>query len=358
MDAIHGGGQYDLIGHDLSSLERRDGVVPADVLDAWFDPAPGVVRRLESEAAWMCRTSPPAHPHGVEASIAEAYGIPSDCVTVGAGSSDLIYRGLIRMLDRTSRVFLIDPTYSEYRHVCSNVVRCSVDHGDSLASASGEYDLIVVVNPNNPTGVLLPLTEIAGAASCLTHTGKVWVDEAYLPYVRGGESAKSLAARDERFIVCQSLSKSLALSGLRAAFMVSTPSTSTILRQTAPPWLLSTAASLAVVAALEDDRYYQARYEETYALRTHLAVELRSLKGTTVAEGAANWVTVESPLSAESLIASCKGEGVLVRDGRGMFMSPPERFVRIAVRSQHENARTVQAVSRALADACVAPALR
>jgi histidinol-phosphate/aromatic aminotransferase/cobyric acid decarboxylase-like protein len=284
----------------------------------------------------------------VERAIADRYGIDPQCVTVGAGSSDLIHRVLPLLLQRASRVFVFDPTYSEYRHVCTDIVGCRVEHGRSLNDLNGDYDLIVVVNPNNPTGEVLTEREITTAAHHLAEHGRIWVDEAYLPYVTRSQSMRSRASTDSRFVVCQSLSKSLALSGLRAAFMVSDSKLADIVRCAMPPWLLSTPAALAVTTALGERDYYESRYSETAELRVRLAQQLAALSGVRVCEGAANWVTLWVE-DAAALIAYCKRNRVLLRDGQGMFASPPAGFVRVAVRSEAENARCLVAIRDSVA---------
>ena len=162
----HGGLSFAAIGTDFRALRRRHDIVAADVLDAWFPPAPGVRAVLTEDPAWVARTSPPTDAEGMLAEIATARALPAETIVVGAGSSDLIFRTFGRWLTSESRVLLLDPGYGEYAHVTERVIGCRVDRfrlrreegwqidPDRLSAAvrSGDYDLVVVVNPNNPTG--------------------------------------------------------------------------------------------------------------------------------------------------------------------------------------------------------------
>lgn len=56
---FHGGAFFEAIGEDFGSLERRRSVINADVLDAWFPPAPRVLEDLGKNLEWVLRTSPP-----------------------------------------------------------------------------------------------------------------------------------------------------------------------------------------------------------------------------------------------------------------------------------------------------------
>ena len=62
----HGGAFFDAIGAEFDALHRRSAVINADVLDAWFDPAPGVIEAVSAHLAWSLRTSPPTHCEGLQ----------------------------------------------------------------------------------------------------------------------------------------------------------------------------------------------------------------------------------------------------------------------------------------------------
>ena len=157
---------FDRIGVDLRTLNRRHGIINADVLDAWFPPAPGVIATLEENLEWILRTSPPTQCEGLIDAIAKARSVPQPCLVVGAGSSDLIFRAFPRWLSFRSSVLLLDPTYGEYQHVLEHVIGCrgppprSHRHGRISRESGGARrsiirtrpDLVILVNPNNPTG--------------------------------------------------------------------------------------------------------------------------------------------------------------------------------------------------------------
>ncbi len=94
----HGGAFFDEVGVGFESLDRRHAVINADVLDAWFPPASGVLAELEPHLDWILRTSPPTHCEGMVHEIAKARSIPEECIVPGAGSSDLIFRVMLRWL--------------------------------------------------------------------------------------------------------------------------------------------------------------------------------------------------------------------------------------------------------------------
>ncbi|WP_327695249.1 histidinol-phosphate aminotransferase family protein [Streptomyces sp. NBC_00459] len=362
----HGGASFTAIGTDFRNLHRRHRVVAADVLDAWFPPAPGVRAALAEDPGWAARTSPPTGAEGLLAEIAAARGLPEETLTVGAGSSDLIFRAFGQWLTPESRVLLMDPGYGEYAHVTERVIGCRVDRfrlrredgwridPARLAAAvgSGRYDLVVVVNPNNPTGRHAPAAELRSLIAAAPARTRWWIDEAYLGYVDLAESLADLAVTDPRVVVCTSLSKMYALSGVRAAYLVAEPVTAARLRRWTPPWPVGLPAQLAAVAALRDPAYYTGCWLRTHALRRRLAADLAGLdEAVVVEEGVANFLNVTLPYggpSAAQVVAECRRHDVYLRDLSPLSPEYQGRTVRIAVRDTVENARIVAAFRAAL----------
>ncbi|MCU1417590.1 MAG: putative aminotransferase CobD [Schumannella sp.] len=362
----HGGASFSAIGTGFQTLQRRDEVVAADVLDAWFSPAPAVLATLTENPSWIARTSPPTDADGLIAAIASARTLPTDALTVGAGSSDLIFRAFGRWLTADSRVLLMDPGYGEYAHITERVIGCHVDRfrlyreddwridPATLAAAveSGHYDLVVVVNPNNPTGRHAPATELRAVIEGSPEATRWWIDEAYLGYVDLAQSLADLAASDPRVVVCTSLSKMFALSGMRAAYVVAEPSVTADLRRWTPPWPVSLPAQLAAVAALSDPGYYHDCWQRTHELRAKMAAELAGLDDELVVDdGVSNFLNVVLPIegpSAAEFVTACRRHDVYLRDLSPMSSQYEGRTVRIAVKDAEENARIVAACRRVL----------
>lgn len=360
----HGGAFFGAIGDAFDDLGRAEHVVGADVLDAWFDPAPGVLAALEGRLPFLLRTSPPTDCGGVRRAIAAARGVPYASVVPGAGSSDLIFRALLRWLTPASRVLLLDPTYGEYAHVVERVVGARAERlsvwdapgyaldPDRLAEriADGRYDLVVVVNPNSPTGAHVPADALRAALDRAPIETRLWIDETYAAYT--GETLEPWAAGRTNAVVCVSMSKAYALSGARAAYLVTSADVAAELLAITPPWVMSLPAQVAAVAALADPAYYAARIAETSSLRRALAASLAALPGVTgVHEGVANFVLVHLDAAgpdAETVRDRCRRAGVFVRALGTMTERPVRHTLRVAVRGAAENARITAALADAL----------
>ena len=351
---FHGGAFFEAVGPRFDKLHTVPGIINADVLDAWFPPAPAVLTSLTEHLPWLLRTSPPTGCEGLVETIAAARGVKPGNIAVGSGSSDLIFRALPRWLNRKSRVLLLDPTYGEYAHVLEKVIRCTVDRLtlrresnydvalDELGAALCiPYDLVVLVNPNSPTGRHVDAASLAPLLEGAHPATRVWVDETYVDFVDSAQSFERIAAQSRNIVVCKSMSKAYALSGARVAYLCASPHQLEELHAFTPPWAVSLLGQLAAVRALESPDYYTARWRETASLRLQLADGLAGL-GWHVVPSAANFLLCHLPEdgpAASEVVAKCCEHGLFLRDAARMGANLGSHAIRVAVKDAETNRR-------------------
>lgn len=356
---FHGGAFFAAVGDTFETLARRKSIINADVLDAWFPPAPRVVQTLTDHLPWLLRTSPPTNCEGLIRTIAKYRHVGIESILPGAGSSDLIFRALRHWLKPESKVLILDPTYGEYNHVLENVIGCHVErlqlHWNDqfqvnlkqLESAlTANYDLVILVNPNSPTGQHIPRGKLEPLLRHAAVHTRVWVDETYVDYTESDQSLETFAAQSENIIVCKSMSKAYALSGARVAYLCAGAHQLGDLRAITPPWVIGLPAQVAAVKALEDPVYYANRYAETHRLREELAGHLTALNWE-VLPSAANFLLCKLPSngsSAHALISHCRQQGLFLRDPGSMGSMTDGRLIRIAVKDSITNQRMLKII--------------
>jgi histidinol-phosphate/aromatic aminotransferase/cobyric acid decarboxylase-like protein len=353
----HGGAFFAAIGEDFRHLERSRAIISADVLDAWFPPSPRVISAIGEHLPWLLSTSPPTNCAGMVRAVARARGVPVECIVPAAGSSELIFLTFREWLDHNSRVLLIDPSYGEYGHLAERVVRCRVDrlplrrddsyalHLDTFEAQlnSAAYDLVVIVNPNSPTGRHVPRVELERLLTRIPARTRIWVDETYVEYAGPGESLEAFAARSRNVVVCKSMSKVYALSGVRVAYLCAPAPIACALCEITPPWAVSLPAQVAAVNALEDPDYYANRYRETHQLRDDLASSLRKA-GLEVCPSVANFLLCELPAgspTAARVSQRSRVRGLYFRPGNEISPTLREDVLRVAVKDRPANQRIV-----------------
>jgi histidinol-phosphate/aromatic aminotransferase/cobyric acid decarboxylase-like protein len=360
----HGGAFFEAVGEEFDALGRLSTVISADVLDAWFPPAPSVVDAIQHHLPLLLRTSPPTSCAGLVRAIARARDINPANILAGGGSSDLIFLALTRWLSPSSRVLILDPMYGEYAHVLEEVVGCRVDRL-TLSRADGyvldpirvaerlrgkRYDLAILVNPNSPTGRHVSRVALEEAIDVVPSETRVWVDETYVDFVGRDESLEAFAAARDNVVVCKSMSKAYALSGARVGYLCASPSTIDMLRGYNPPWAVGLIGQVAAVAALRDPDYYEAQWMSTHGLRRELACGLARL-GVDVVPGVANFSLCHLPQKgpdATEVVCAARERGLFLRDVGGMGRSLGLRALRIAVKDKRTNERMLKILAAVL----------
>ena len=363
-ECYHGGAFFNAIGNRFDDLNRRNEIINADVLDAWFPPCPSAQQALLDHMDWIMRTSPPNHAEGLVQTITETRGVAPENILLGGGSSPLIFMAFRHWLNPSSRILLFDPTYGEYAHVLEKVVGCQVGrfqlhrsegyqlNTEKLAHKLAEnYDLFVWVNPNSPTGRHVPQQAVENVLRQTPPSTRIWIDETYIEYAGREHSMESFAAKNENAVVCKSMSKVYSLSGLRVGYLCGSPKLLNPLRALTPPWSVSLPAQIAAVHALQSPCYYEDRYEETHQLRSELEQGLKQIGIQEIVPGVANFILFhlrnDHPDSA-SVISRCQEQGLYVRDAAEMGTSMGDRAIRIAVKDAETNRRMLKILNCAL----------
>jgi len=361
---LHGGAFFKAVGEEFDRLDERARIINADVLDAWFPPSPKAVAVLREHLPWLLQTSPPTHSEGLVRVLSRTRGVAPENLLAGAGSSALIFLAFREWLTAESRVLLPDPTYGEYAHALENMVGCRVERLPLPAAEGFDLDparlaehvgrgcdLLVLVNPNSPTGRHVPRAALEPVLAAVPSTTRVWVDETYVEYSGSDESLERFAAASANVVVCKSMSKVYALSGARAAYLCGPAALLDGLRRGMPPWAVGLLAQVAAVEALKDPEYYAARYAETRRLRDALASDLRVL-GLDVVPSTTNFLLCHLPETgpdAATVQARCRAAGLFLRDAGGISPNLGRRMVRIAVKDAATNARIVEILATVLA---------
>ncbi len=230
----------------------------------------------------------------------------AECVTAATGTQALIQ--IIPRLLRPCRVAVLAPTYAEHGIAWrreGHEVR-EVDRLDETASA----DVAIAVNPNNPTGRLIPVSALTAMAHALAQKGGLLiVDEAFMDVL--DPSASLIQTLPPATLVLRSFGKMYGLAGLRLGFAVADRTLSTRLRALLGPWSVSGPAIAIGRAALSDDAWLD-------GARRRLSLDAERLDalligaGCQVLGGASLFRLVEHP-SAQDIGDKLAGRGVLVR---------------------------------------------
>jgi len=240
-------------GGNLDQISRLypDAPKPWIDLSTGINPIPYPVLPLAPDI-WA-RLPTKADEHALLAAAAARYCAHAPASIVAAPGTQALLQILPRLRPSGS-VAVLAPTYEEHAlcwRSCGHEVRL-VDEIDALAEA----DVAVVVNPNNPTGRLLPRATLHALAAVLARrNGLLVVDEAFADLC---PVQASLASNlPPATLVLRSFGKTYGLAGTRLGFAITSVDMADRLRRALGPWAVSGPALAIGTTALADGRWLE-----------------------------------------------------------------------------------------------------
>ena len=316
-----------------------------------FPPSDGVLAAVNEEGGRLNLYSDP-DARALRSKLADYFGVAPDRVIVSNGSDEVLNFAFMAFAsDKTPLVFP-DITYGFYPVFAelNRLPYTEIPVKDDLSIDPADYigkgkKTVVIANPNAPTGLFLPLSEIEKIVSG-NPDGVVIVDEAYVDF--GGESAVPLTAKYDNLLVVGTYSKSRSMAGARLGFGIGNPDLIrdlNTIRNSTNPYNVNRMTLAAGVAALEDDAYYRANCQKIEAARDRTAKKLTAL-GFTVIPSKANFLFAKTPaIGGEALYLALKERGILIRH----FNKPRiADYNRITVGTQEQMETLVAAVETIL----------
>ena len=180
-----------------------------------------------------------------------------------------------------------------------------------LAAITPRTRVVFLTNPNNPTGVSMPLEAIRKIARAAPREAVVFVDEAYAEFA--GTSFISELPAFENVIVGRTFSKAFGLAGLRIGCLLGAPKVLDPVRAVIPVYSVNIAAVVAVQAALADPdhlRDYLRQVKESKALLYAACDRL----GLTYPKSDANFVLIRAGDRLHALVKGAADRGIYIRD--------------------------------------------
>lgn len=223
--------------------------------------------------------------------VAEQYGLKAENVLTGAGSSAMIDMIGLTFLDEGDEVLFSAPTYGAFADMAylNGGVPVSVPVTEeqkfnlpAMKEKIGEKTKIVVIcNPNNPTGTYVPIGELEAFADTLPEDVLLVMDEAYMEFATEPDCCSMVdyikAHPEKSILVLRTFSKYYAMAGLRVGYALGSEELIGILRKCSASWNLNVCAQKAAVAGLADQEYYQEQKAKIVEGREYLEKEMAAL---------------------------------------------------------------------------------
>ena len=312
-----------------------------------FPPLPEVERVVTAGLGGLNRY-PDGPGRALRRALAERHGVGPDEVVLGNGSCELILLAGQALLDPGTTVIHPDPSFALYPHLAAAAgadalpVPLAEDGGHDLDAMAAAVDerarLVIVCNPNNPTGVYRAADAIERFLDALPEDLAVLVDEAYFEFVDRPDAGRTMSLARERpnLLVTRTFSKAHGLCGLRVGYGVGGAGWVEALDKVRQPFNTNALAQAAALESLRHPAAVHRRVRETISERARVEQALtESAWAFTPSQG--NFILVapeDSAAGSRSVHEQLLRLGVIVRDG-GPLGCPGR--LRVSIGTPEEN---------------------
>ena len=234
---------------------------------------------------------------GLRGLIAQANGLEPGNVLLGNGGDELLLDLMIAWGGPGRRFLDMPPTFVMYgidAHMTSTdivdiprVEDFAVDEQAVLDRVSeGDIDLVIVCNPNNPTGTLVPETFLIDLLAATD--APVLVDEAYFEFSR--HTMRHHMARHKNLILLRTFSKAFSLAGLRVGYLLAHEDVVRELTKVRQPYSVDSFSQVAASVVFRDRAVFESSIERILRGRDVIFEGLRRTPGIEVFTSEANFV--------------------------------------------------------------------
>jgi histidinol-phosphate aminotransferase len=331
-------------GTSSAEVQRRYGIAEPVKLSQNENPlgtsprALAAVRALETFSDYMEEDH-----FALRGRLAQRYGLEIDRVICGHGSNELIALAFSAFVDAGDDVVIAQPTFSLYkkdagiagaRAIEVPLVEGVHDLAAMLAAVTPRTKLVIICDPNNPTGTHVERAALLEFARALPPEVLLVVDQAYVEY--GGPDvcdAVEILAERPRTLVLRTSSKIYGLAAIRFGYGYSSPEILAWMNSVRVPFNVARPAAAAMLAALDDDEFILRSRRTNEAGKAFLAAAFARL-GLHAFPTSANFIAVGVPVEADLAYRALLARGIIVRSGDGLRMPG---YLRVTVGTPEQN---------------------
>ncbi|ERK66117.1 putative histidinol-phosphate transaminase [Leptotrichia sp. oral taxon 215 str. W9775] len=305
-------------------------------------------------------------------------------IILGNGATEIIF--LFMKVINPKKILIVSPTFGEYERAvkateisgdtvdlsCSNGDNKNIENkkieieyfelkesddfklniGNLKNELENKYDLLIICNPNNPTGKFLKLAQTEEILKeCNKYNTKLFIDEAFIEFLEDGmkESIINTEGNKKNLFVTRAFTKFFAIPGLRLGYgMYFDKELEKKISEKKEPWSVNNFAEMAGLTVLDDAEYIEKTLKWIAEEKKYMYEKLNKISGMKVYETEVNFITgkIDEKLFSEGLNVKILREkmleqGILIRDASN-FKFLDERFFRLAIKDRASNERVIE----------------
>ena len=333
---------------------QAENLIKLNTNESPYGPSPKALDAIRNASDDALRLYPPPNSDHLKASLAQTYAVEPNQVFVGNGSDEVLAHIFLGLFKQSQPILFPDITYTFYPVYCSlyEIAHHKIPLNEAFQIQIDDYLAhpnnggIIFPNPNAPTGLATPLSEIKRLLDANTQSVVV-IDEAYVDF--GCESSVQLVNQYPNLIVTHSFSKSRALAGLRVGYAIASAELVEGLervKNSFNSYPLGRLAQVGATAAVLDTEHLAKTVKKIQNTREQLILDLSKLGFNTLASEANFVFTTHASKNAEEIYTELRQRNILIR-----YFNLPRinNYLRITVGTDAECTKLIAALKEILA---------
>ncbi len=354
-------------GGNIKQICDEYGLSPDEIIDfsASINPlgCPEVVRKAVSEQFNDIQHYPDSQCTDLRKTIAEKVYCNESNVIIGNGSNELFY--LIPRALKPAKGVLLQPTFGEFKDAfCNSDVEVvelinnekdfPVINTNISRLKSVEDGMVLLCNPNNPTGQLIRREDIIELVND-NPKRLIVIDEAFMDFVENSEKYSVIkdAPLMDNLIVVRSLTKFYGFPGLRLGYLAANESIVSRILRYKEPWTVNTIAQVAGMAAINDEEFAANTRQYVSGEKSFLHDGLTIIKGIHPFQPTVNFILVrikDDGITSSEIQNLLLKSNILIRNCSN-FVGLDENYFRVAVKTREDNQKLLNALELVMDDA-------
>ena len=313
--------------------------------ESQIGPSPMAVKAMADIAA-----STNTYPNPVAGDLGEAladyYGVEPGNIVCGNGSSTILDAICRAYVNQGEEVLFCMPSFQIYQMFTEEMDGVSVvlpldkdlkfDLNAMKEKITDKNKLIMICNPNNPTGSFLNSRELSDFIKSLPSHVICVIDEAYIEYATDPECASMIPLiNDYNVIVVRTFSKIWGLAGARVGYAVANEEIAKYIRACVCTFNVNKMVIAGAIASLQDKDFLQKSWEINKEGKEYLSEEMKKF-GWHVWPTQSNFIYVtETTKDAADIAREMEKRGIIIRGNMG--------FLRITIGTMEQNKKMIEA---------------
>lgn len=286
-------------------------------------------------------------------------GVNLENIVVGNGAVEVLFLYMKALSPKSAMI--VSPTFAEYERALKNI-DCQLTYHelyekdnfkldiDRLVGELRDEELVVLCNPNNPTGNLIPLAQIEELNRKLKERStKLFIDECFIEFIEGWEEISASLLKSKNIFILRAFTKFFGIPGLRLGYGITFDrELQKKIGEIREPWSINSFAELAGKILPWDRGYIEETYEWINSEKRWFYNELSKNRNLKVYETETNFILIKLlTMNSEEFKMKMLEEDILIRDASN-FRFLDNSFIRLAIKNRENNERVIKKIQEVI----------